>query len=98
MTKKATDVVAYLSVIGWLLAYFGGDRAHCEFHLNQGLVFAIGELVLWLLDALFSFFLIRWLLRLLWLALLVLLAIAVVGATRDEERPVPFLGSIRLLR
>ena len=37
MSKRTTDVVAYLSWIGLLVAFVMGDRAASRFHLNQSL-------------------------------------------------------------
>ena len=37
MSKRTTDVVAYLSWIGLLAAFVMGDRAASRFHLNQSL-------------------------------------------------------------
>ena len=46
MSKKATDIVSYITIIGWLIAYFAGDKEESRFHLNQGLVlFVIGTVV-----------------------------------------------------
>ena len=38
MSKRTTDVVAYLSWIGLLVAFVAGDRSASRFHLNQSLV------------------------------------------------------------
>ena len=38
MSKRTTDVVAYLSWIGLLVAFVAGDRSASKFHLNQSLV------------------------------------------------------------
>ena len=38
MSKRATDIVAYLSWPGLLVAFLIGDRAGSRFHLNQSLV------------------------------------------------------------
>ena len=38
MDRKATGVVAYLTIVGWFVAYFAGDREEAKFHLNQALV------------------------------------------------------------
>lgn len=38
MSKRTTDVVAYLSWIGLLVAFVAGDRGASRFHLNQSLV------------------------------------------------------------
>ena len=51
MDKKVTGVVAYLGIIGWLIAYLAGDKAGAKFHLNQSLVLAIAEVALGVLRA-----------------------------------------------
>ena len=38
MSKKTTDIVAYITPIGLLLAFLIGDRENCKFHINQALV------------------------------------------------------------
>ena len=53
MSKKLTDVVAYLSWIGLLIAFVAGDRENCKFHLNQSLVIWLAGVALgreWLLS------------------------------------------------
>ena len=49
MSKKATGIVAYISWIGWLIAFFAGDREGAKFHLNQALIIAIGQIVVGIL-------------------------------------------------
>ena len=46
MNKRTTDVVAYLSWIGLLIAFLIGDRYGSRFHLNQSLVIWIAATVL----------------------------------------------------
>ena len=38
MNKKTTDIVAYLTWVGLLVAFVAGDRREARFHLNQSLV------------------------------------------------------------
>ena len=45
MNKQVTDMRAYLTWIGWLIAFLAGDRNGAKFHLNQGLVLAIAALL-----------------------------------------------------
>lgn len=45
MSYKVTGILSYCSVVGWLVAFFGGDRS-CRFHLNQGFVYAMMGLFL----------------------------------------------------
>ena len=41
MNKRTTDIVAYLTWIGLMVAFVAGDRHRSKFHLNQALVLAI---------------------------------------------------------
>ena len=41
MDAKTTGVVAYITWIGWIIAYVAGDREGAKFHLNQALVLQI---------------------------------------------------------
>lgn len=43
-SKHKTDVVAYLTLVGWLIAYFCGNRAASRFHLNQALSILLADL------------------------------------------------------
>ena len=38
MDKKTTGIVAYISVIGLVIALAAGDREGAKFHINQALV------------------------------------------------------------
>ena len=41
MNKKVTSILSYCTIIGWLIAFFAGDRENAKFHLNQGLILGI---------------------------------------------------------
>lgn len=41
MSKRTTDIVAYLTWIGLIVAFLAGDRRNSRFHLNQALVLSI---------------------------------------------------------
>ncbi len=41
MNKKVTSIVSYCTIIGWVIAYFAGDKDNAKFHLNQGLTLGI---------------------------------------------------------
>lgn len=45
MKAKTTNIICYLTFIGWLIAFFFGDKKNSKFHLNQSLVIALGDLV-----------------------------------------------------
>lgn len=94
MDKKTTDIVAYLTWIGFIIAFVSGDKENSKFHLNQALVlnlFAlIGSLtwipIIGILAGLWSIF------------VFVCWIIALIGAVNGEEKEVPLLGKIKLLK
>ncbi len=102
MSKKATDIIAYLTPLGFIIAFLAGDRENSRFHLNQALVILICELIVEALDRIFDHIpLVGWIGNI----LCVVLAIAVVvcwimglaGAISGTEKPVPVLGGVKLL-
>lgn len=88
MDYKSTGLVAYITFIGWLIAFCAGDRDGAKFHMNQALVLHIFALLgvipcigqLWLI---FIF---------------VCLIMGGIAAANGEEKEVPLLGSIRILK
>ncbi len=92
MNKKWTGIVAYLSWIGLVLAFVLGDRKGAKFHLNQALVLNLAglamNLVAWIVPILG---ILAWVIFILW-------AIALVGAILEQEKKVPLLGDIVILK
>ena len=95
MNKHTTDVVAYLTWVGLIIALVAGDRYESRFHLNQSLVIWLAGTVLgmvawvpllgWLIGAVGSLFcVICWF-------------IGIVNAIQGVEKEVPLLGQIHLL-
>ena len=81
MNKKTTDIVAYLTWVGLLVAFVAGDRREARFHLNQSLVG-------WLVDLALGLF---------GLFCAVCWFIGIINAISGVERPVPLLGHVRLI-
>ena len=88
MDTKTTSIVAYITWIGLLIAFCAGDREGAKFHLNQALViFLFGLLGLipcigWIWSI---FMLVCWVMGL-------------IAAINQEEKPVPLIGQIQLLK
>ena len=95
MNKKTTDIVAYLTWVGLLIAFVMGERESSKFHLNQALVIWIAGTLFGMVAAIpvlgtvisvvgeiFCF--ICWF-------------IGIIGALQGTEKPVPFLGQFKLL-
>ena len=97
MNKKATDVVAYITIIGWLIAYFAGTKEESKFHLNQALVLDVAEIVLSLLAKIFGGVL-GWIFGIADIVLFILWIIGLVAAVKGEDKAVPILGGIQLLK
>ena len=53
MSKKTTDIVAYITWIGLIVALLVGDRQGSRFHMNQALV-------IWLVGSVGSFLPVIW--------------------------------------
>ena len=97
MTKKATDIVAYITIIGWIIAYFAGNKEESKFHLNQALVLNIAELVLSILARIFGGVL-GVIIGIVDIVLFVLWIIGLVHACKGEDKAVPILGGIQVLK
>ena len=95
MDKKTTDIVAYLTWVGLIIAFVIGDRERSKFHLNQ-------SLVIWLAGTIVGF--------VSWIPLIgglisavgglfcaVCWFIGLIGAIQGQEKPVPFLGQFTLI-
>lgn len=88
LDSKTTGIVAYLTWIGLIIALVAGDREGAKFHLNQALV-------IWLFGLLSAIPCLGWL----WgIFILVCAIMGLIYAINDEEKEVPLLGSIRLLK
>ncbi len=88
MDKKTTSIVAYLTWIGLLIAILAGDKEGAKFHVNQALV-------IWLFSLLSIIPCIGWI----WaIFILVCWIIGLIAAINQEEKEVPLIGKIRLLK
>lgn len=88
MDKKTTGWVAYLTWIGLLIAFIAGDKEGAKFHLNQALV-------IFLFSLLSIIPCIGWI----WgIFMLVCWVMGLVAAINEEEKEVPLIGSIKILK
>lgn len=102
MSKKATDIVAYLSPLGFIIAFLAGAREESRFHLNQALVIVLVDLILGVLKKIVEHIpllgtLIGIVLTLLTFVVFVIWLFAIISAIKGEEKPMPILGSIKLI-
>lgn len=96
MNKHATDIVAYLSWPGLLIAFLAGDRVGSRFHLNQSLVIWIAGTVIGIVAKWTPLF--GWLIGLVGgLFCGVCWFIGIINAIQGVEKELPLLGEIHLL-
>lgn len=85
---KLTSIIGYLGLILWILAYMIGDKEGAQFHLNQALAINLCSFVIfipvvgWVLGCVVAVF---WVMGL-------------VYAIKQEEKKVPLIGDLQLLK
>ena len=95
MSKRATDIVAYLTWVGLIIALVAGDRYASRFHLNQSLVIWIAGTVIGLMG---RAPLIGWIISLVGgLFCAACWFIGIVNAMQGVEKEVPLFGQFSLL-
>ncbi len=103
MSKKATDILSYITPIGLIIAFIFGDRENSKFHLNQGLVLWLCGVVLNFIDRLLSGIpvlgtIIGILILIADIALFVFWIMGLVSAINGTEKKVPVIGEIVLYK
>lgn len=103
MDKKVTGIVAYITWIGLIIAYFAGDKEGAKFHINQALVIWLSYLATIILDSLLGWipvlgFIIGIALWIVNIFLFVCLILGLVSACKGEEKEIPLLGQIKILK
>ena len=95
MDKKTTDIVAYNTIFGWLVAFVAGEREDSKFHLNQALVVNLTFLILAVLAWVPV---VRLVVGLVQIVVFVFWVMGIVYAVREQENEVPLLGCVKLLK
>lgn len=88
MDAKTTGIVAYLTWIGFLIALLAGDKEGAKFHINQALVVLLFSLlsVIPLIGWIWSIFMV------------VCWFIGFIAAINGEEKEIPLLGKIKIIK
>lgn len=90
--KTLMGVLAYLGILIIIPFIVAKDEPFVKFHLKQGLLLVIAELVVWVLGA--AMWQLWMLLQLVNLAVLVLAIIGIVNVVQGKEKELPFIGSL----
>lgn len=103
MDKKVTSILAYLSIILWLVGFLAGDKEGAKFHLNQGLVLFIASMIIGVLGGVLSVIPVISIVGTIVsgvgsLIILVFTIMGIISACKDEEKPLPLIGNIQILK
>ena len=88
MDARTTGIVAYITLIGLIIALVAGDKEGAKFHVNQALViFLFGLLgVIPCIGQIWAIFIfVCWIMGL-------------IAAINEEEKPVPLIGGITIIK
>ena len=88
--KNLRSIVGYMTIIGWIIAYFGVKSHNDEFelfHLRQALGIHLGIFVCEIFSFIFFF-----LMPLLWIVYIVMLIVLALKAREGIKAEVPYLG------
>lgn len=96
MNKKTLSIVSYITLIGWLIAYFSG-KEHADsllkYHLKQSLGLVICSLIFNVaVSILISILPFLSLVSFVGIAFLVLLIIGAINASNEVQKPLPVIG------
>lgn len=101
MDKKTLSIVSYITIIGWLIAYFSykdkTDKSSLEkFHLNQSLGLGILGIAYGIITNIIASIVpsIAVILTIGNIAIFVLWIIGIINASKEEEKPLPVIGSM----
>ena len=88
MNKRVTGIVAYLTFIGFIIAIIFGDKDGAKFHLNQALVIMLFSLLIFVpcVGCIWEIFIV-----ICWF-------IGFIAAINEEEKEVPLIGSVRIIK
>jgi len=98
MDNKTLSIVSYITIIGWLIAYFSGKEnanSLLKYHLRQGLGLFIVSLVF---NIMLSILLVivpsLAFLGYIGLAFIALAILGIINANNEVEKPLPIIGQM----
>lgn len=98
MDNKTLSIVSYISIVGWLIAYFmGKEKADdlLKYHLRQSLGLAVvGILFSVALNVVAMIVPALGILGMLSLVILVLWIIGIINAANAAQKPLPLIGKL----
>ena len=101
--NKLMGILAYLSWLVLIPIFAAKDSKFARFHVNQGLVLAIAELILIVLSSVLGGIpVVGWIVRIItWLgdiACFVLAILGIINAANGKAKELPVIGSFKVLK
>lgn len=100
MSSKATGILSYFGIVLWLVAFLAGDKEGAKFHLNQSLILTLIMLVFSVVGSLVALIpFVGWLVDCVFLiAWFVFWIMGLISAIQEEEKPLPLIGGLKILK
>lgn len=100
MDKKTTSWVSYITIVGWLIAFFAGSKEEAKYYLNQSLVIFLGSLIVYVASIALMFIPILGYLAVLAADayLFIMWIMGLINAIKQEEKDLPLIGKIVILK
>lgn len=96
MDKKATGIVAYFTLVGWIIAFCAGDKVGAKVQLNNALLLVLAEAVSSVVVMIPVVG--RLIGSVLGIGILVLWILGLISAIQGEDKELPLIGGIQILK
>lgn len=98
MDKKTISIISYITIIGWLIAYFSNSEktSLAKFHLKQSFGLFLFTVIVGILIGVVTSFVpaIAIIDNIYSLLVLILIILGIINASKEEEKPLPIIGSM----
>ena len=94
MNNKTLSIVSYITIIGWLIAYFSGKETAdnlLKYHLRQSLGLFLITVIFNIIAAILIF-VVKINIGFVGIAFLILAIIGIINASNEVEKPLPIIG------
>ncbi len=96
MSTKATNIVAYIGWIGWIIAICAGDKENCKVHLNNALLLNLAVIIFGIISVIPV---VGWIIGCIgWIAWLVFWIMGLISAIQDTDKELPLIGGIKIIK
>lgn len=90
--KTLMGVLAYLGILVLIPFFMAKDDPFVKFHIKQGLVLMVIELIIWILGSMFWSYTMYSFMQLLNLIVIIFSIIGIVNVVQKQQKELPLLG------